>query len=1039
MKPLLPDDEAARLEALRQYRILDTPPEAAFDDITRLARQLCQTPIALVSLVDADRQWFKSRLGLEAPETCRDAAFCAHAILQSETLIIPDALADDRFATNSLVTGAPHIRFYMGTPLVSSTGQAVGTLCVIDYQPRTPLPGQVEALQSLSRQVVKELERRRDAIAQERHRFERQQKRRPGFFKTIVGGFGLSSALLIGLGALFFDTLAQGWQTTARVNHTYEVLTAIATLGSQVKDARIGERSYVITGQTPDLAAYQAALAALPQQQQYLRRLTADNPRQQQRLDGLDISIQQLLAMLKQGVALYDTNAATVAARLSLTEQEDQWLANTSQILQAMTAEENTLLQERAQKAEAITHTTVLILVGSIGINLSILWSVYYLINREIKVRKQTEATLEQERDFSGAVLNIADALVLVVEAQGQVLRFNSACEDLTGYSFMAVRGQTIWELNRKLLPLEAQASDPLSRVMEHLVPTAFPQQYESHWLAQDGTQRLIAWSNTALLNQEGIVEYIICTGIDMTEQQQAEASLQQQREWLSVTLSSIGDAVIATDTTAKITFMNPVAEALTGWSATTAQGQDIRTVFRIIDEKTRQAAKNPVEAVLQNGLTAELANGTLLLTADHKEIPIADSCAPICNPSNELYGAVLVFRDVSKSQADQAQLRLLESVVVHANEAILITEGEPIDAVGPRIVYVNDAFTQMTGYTPDEVQGKTPRLLQGAKSDRATLDTIRAALTAWQPVKVELINYHKNGTEAWVELNIVPVTDERGWCHYWVSFQRDITERKKIEAETLKALAKEKELNELKSRFVSMVSHEFRTPLTTILSSTELLEASSYTGADDRQQRHYRQIKTAIQRMTVLLNGVLLLGRVEAGKLAFNPTPLNLLDFCHALVDEMQLTAGSKHTITLIDQGSCTAACLDVHLLQCILTNLLSNAVKYSPQGGTIQFTLACHNGDATFQICDEGIGIPAADRDHLFESFHRGANVGNIEGTGLGLAIVKHAVDLHGGTIDVANDTDRGTTFTVTLPLVSSDKERFLSSFGDLGATTS
>lgn len=163
MQAPLPQDESARLDALHQYAILDTLPEEAFDDLARLAATLCQTPIALVSLIDECRQWFKARIGLDVPETHRDLAFCAHAILQpDDLLIVPDTQLDPRFATNSLVTDAPHIRFYAGMPLITPAGYALGTLCVIDRVPRTLNTEQQQALQALARQVVNQLEMRRN-------------------------------------------------------------------------------------------------------------------------------------------------------------------------------------------------------------------------------------------------------------------------------------------------------------------------------------------------------------------------------------------------------------------------------------------------------------------------------------------------------------------------------------------------------------------------------------------------------------------------------------------------------------------------------------------------------------------------------------------------------------------------------------------------------------------------------------------------------------------------------------------------------------
>ena len=153
--------ESARVRALRAYKILDTPPEQTYDDITALAAFICDMPIALISLVDSERQWFKSKVGLSASETSREVSFCAHAILDTDIMVINDARADERFARNPLVTCAPDIRFYAGVPLIASDGYSLGTLCVIDQQPRDLSAVQQEQLKALARQVVVQLEHRR--------------------------------------------------------------------------------------------------------------------------------------------------------------------------------------------------------------------------------------------------------------------------------------------------------------------------------------------------------------------------------------------------------------------------------------------------------------------------------------------------------------------------------------------------------------------------------------------------------------------------------------------------------------------------------------------------------------------------------------------------------------------------------------------------------------------------------------------------------------------------------------------------------------
>jgi GAF domain-containing protein len=158
----VPANEAERLAALRSYKILDTKPEARFDDLTKLSALICGVPISLISLVDQDRQWFKSKFGLDMNETPRAQAFCTHAIMQPEMFVVPDASRDERFAQNPLVTGDPHIRFYAGAPLAARDGHLLGTICVIDREPHTLTPAQTEALRIVSRLVIADIELRRD-------------------------------------------------------------------------------------------------------------------------------------------------------------------------------------------------------------------------------------------------------------------------------------------------------------------------------------------------------------------------------------------------------------------------------------------------------------------------------------------------------------------------------------------------------------------------------------------------------------------------------------------------------------------------------------------------------------------------------------------------------------------------------------------------------------------------------------------------------------------------------------------------------------
>lgn len=262
--------------------------------------------------------------------------------------------------------------------------------------------------------------------------------------------------------------------------------------------------------------------------------------------------------------------------------------------------------------------------------------------------------------------------------------------------------------------------------------------------------------------------------------------------------------------------------------------------------------------------------------------------------------------------------------------------------------------------------------------------------------------------------------------------------QRKRAEGNLREALEKEKELTELKSRFITMTSHEFRTPLTTIQSSAELLEHYSYKWTQEKKLGHLHRIQASVAHMTKLLNDVLIIGKADAGKLKFNPLPLDLENFCWELTEELQLNDPEGHAIILtcdrglghwalgMGHGENSFPCLDGELLRQILENLLSNAMKYSPSDRPIELTfrynpvaLESKEAQVVFQIRDRGIGIPPEDKQRLFETFHRAQNVGTIAGTGLGLAIVKKCVEIHQGQIAIDSEVGVGTTVTVTLPI--------------------
>lgn len=270
-----------------------------------------------------------------------------------------------------------------------------------------------------------------------------------------------------------------------------------------------------------------------------------------------------------------------------------------------------------------------------------------------------------------------------------------------------------------------------------------------------------------------------------------------------------------------------------------------------------------------------------------------------------------------------------------------------------------------------------------------------------------------------WVLTQGVPRFLEAGDFLGFIGSTIDITELKKTEQKMQEALEREKELNDMKTRFVSMVSHEYKTPLTSMLTSTYLIEKFVETGDVANTSKFIKLIQKSVKNMSDLLNDILTISKAESGK--FNPDykELKILDFCFGILEEIKAFNNSKDQIVFIPDKNIKTIQTDEKLLRQILINLLSNSVKYSPDDSPVEFIYYKANDNLIFKITDYGIGIPEDDLEHLFEPFHRAKNADHIKGTGLGLSIVKQCAEGLGGKIAVNSKVQKGSTFTVTLPI--------------------
>lgn len=403
-------------------------------------------------------------------------------------------------------------------------------------------------------------------------------------------------------------------------------------------------------------------------------------------------------------------------------------------------------------------------------------------------------------------------------------------------------------------------------------------------------------------------------------------------------------------------------------------------------------------------------------------------------------------------TQVMTRHIEMLDALFKHATEGIVVVDKQA------NIVMLNPKAKELFGYTDRELIGRKVETLIPQRFNRNHVgyrdEYLEAPRARGMGHMMDLFARRKDGTEFPVEVSLSPFTTSDG--EFVVSFVIDITERKKQESriieanleiqklnaeleervqqrteelaaaikrieqsqeEVVRALTKERELNNMKSQFVTIASHEFRTPLATILSSASLIGRYARTEDEEKRQKHVQRIKSTVTNLTEILNDFLSIGKLEEGRIHAIPVLTNLNEFCTNLLEEIKGLCKEGQQMAFAQEGD-DHAWLDKQLLRNVLFNLLSNAIKYSDAGKSIFLRIKNHDGRIHIEVQDQGIGIPDHDQSHIFDRFFRANNAGNAQGTGLGLNIVQNYIELMGGTVRFQSEVGVGTTFFVELP---------------------
>jgi PAS domain S-box-containing protein len=628
-------------------------------------------------------------------------------------------------------------------------------------------------------------------------------------------------------------------------------------------------------------------------------------------------------------------------------------------------------------------------------------------LRAESNVKEGEERLIRQ-----AALIELSHEPIFVWNFKGPIVDWNRGSERLYGFD----------------------KAEAVGRLSHDLLRTQFPTSIEDfyanlerdrHWsgelvhITKDG-RRAIVESRQQLI-ESGDQLLVLETNRDMTERISSEEALAQQRELLQVTLSSIGDAVIATDVAGSITFLNTVARAITGWGDE-ANGRPVEDVFHIINEQTRAGVENPALRAMKQGIIVGLANHTILITKDGKELPIDDSGAPIIDAQGKILGAVLVFRDVRERRKAERTQALLAGIVQSSDDAIV---SKSLDGI---IRSWNDGAERVFGYSENEAIGKSITIIvppERLDEEKSILETLRRGERI-EHFETERVT--KEGKRVPISLTVSPIKNASGEIIGASKIVRDITQRKYIEQERERLLTREQQLrteaqaaSKLKDEFLATVSHELRTPLNAVLGWSTMFRHRQVP--PETLKIGIAAIERNARFQAQLIEDLLDVSRIISGKMQLDIRPIEITPIIKSVLESLRPAAEAKHLqLELTVDPLADRLRADEARLQQIIWNLLSNSVKFTDQGGLIQIAITRSDSVTRISVHDNGQGIEQEFLPFVFDRFQQADSsiTRKHGGLGLGLAISRHLVELHGGTIEVESaGAGQGATFRVSLPL--------------------
>ena len=624
----------------------------------------------------------------------------------------------------------------------------------------------------------------------------------------------------------------------------------------------------------------------------------------------------------------------------------------------------------------------------------------------DISERHRGEAALARsEQQYRTVVDNVSEGIMIVQDAR--VVFANPSVQTITGYGLEELRGQPFAQFIHG-----EDREQALERYLRRMRGEPIPPHVSFRMVAKDGR---VIWIDLSVV----IIEWegrpaTLSFMTDTTASRELQENLRRTLEERETILDSAILGIVFLDAQGRLRWGNRAAEQMLGRRLDEHTGRSVEP-FYASRQEYEEVGNRVKEAVARGeGYQCELrlrrGDGTLFW---------AYCSGKAASPRDISQGTIWALMDID------ARKKLEEALHRTSSEREAMLENTLVGVVYARdrqCQWVNRKFAELTGYAPEELIGRPASLhFPGEDSFERFYALAHPVLSQGGPFSTELQLRRKDGSLFWAQVFGQGV-DRKDLSGGVIWSCLDITEQRRAQEDIRAALRKERELNELKSRFVSMTSHEFRTPLAAILSSAELLRDYGERLPESERAELIVIVESAVRRMSRMLENILTIGRADAGRLDFAPAAVDLPQLCETIVRDARRAAADQVAevpeVRTRFTGDGAVRTLDERLLRHILGNLLSNALKYSPGRADVELDVELHPGRTVFTVTDRGIGIPPDDLPRLFDTFHRAGNVGNIAGTGLGMAIVKRAVDRHGGSIEVESRVGEGSRFVVSLP---------------------